>query len=390
MKKSLFATTAIVAAFGFGSTAAQAQDASLSLSAFSNFYANWTDQDNPQQTPSASGAKSGGVHESDYDFSTNTEFEVNGELTLDNGITAGLSIEVEADNREEPADNIDENLIYLDGSFGRVELGHEDGASDTMLYGATSIKAVYVGTYNNTTGSLINYAGDAPVLAAFGDSGDNTKITYFTPRFAGFQAGVTHAPDSEADAVIPDRADDATTEHWEGGVNYVNSFNGFDVAASVTGTYFNDSPSTTLSLQSNSDAGVGNTPVVESDTSGGGDNFNVTVGGVVGFGGFEFGGSYGFGEIGGEDAMAGDVGVGYSTGPWSLSVTGFYSELETAGDDEHERYEINTGINYALGSGVSIFASGAFGEGDPAGDNADGSDNANEYVSLISGVGVSF
>jgi hypothetical protein len=363
-----------------GASASNAQDASLSLSAYSDFYANWTDQDVPD------GA---GVHQSDYDFSTNTEFEVNGEVTLDNGITAGLSIEVEGDNREEPTDNIDENIIFVEGSFGRVEFGHEDGASDTMRYGATSVKAVFVGTFNNTTGSLINYAGDAPVLTAFGDSGDNTKINYYTPRFAGLQLGITHAPDNEADAVIPSRSATATTEHWEGGVNYVNSFNGFDVAASVTGTYFNSNDETTFSLDT-PDGGTTNiSQLIDTDSGNPDDNYNVTAGGVLGFGGFEFGASYGFGKIGDEDAQAFDAGIGYSTGPWSVSLTGIYSELD-AGNEEHELYEVNTGVNYALGSGVSVFASAAFGEADPAGDNDDGTDNANEYVSLLSGVGVSF
>ena len=190
MKKNLFATTAIVAAFGFGASAANAQDASLSLSAFSQFYANYVDQD-----VSGTGHNADG----DYDFQTNTEVEVNGEVTLDNGITAGMSVEFEADNADGTGgggDDIDENLIYLSGSFGRVEFGHEDGAVDTMRYGATSIKAVYPGGYNNTTGTFINYIGNAPGATNLGDSGDGTKVNYYTPRFAGIQAGITLAPDS--------------------------------------------------------------------------------------------------------------------------------------------------------------------------------------------------
>ena len=350
MKKSLFATTAIVAAFGMGATAAQAQDASFSVGGFSNFYANWVDQDTP----------GGGYHESDYDFSTNTELLFDGEVTLDNGITAGMSVQVEADNNDGNGarDNIDENIVYLDGSFGRVELGHEDGAHDTMKYGATSIKAVYPGGYNNTTGTFINVTGSAPITVNFNDSGDSTKINYYTPRFAGIQVGITHAPDGNADAVIPARGVTETTDLWEGGVNYVNSFNGFDIAASLTGATLN--------------------------ASNGGDTYGVTGGMVLGFAGFEFGGAYGFGETASEDTMAADLGVAYSTGPWSMSLTGFYGEQDLAGGGTDERTEGQLGVNYALGSGVNVYATGTVGElsNDSAADN--------DYTSLLAGVGVSF
>jgi hypothetical protein len=369
MKKNLFATTAIVAAFGLGASAAHAQDASLNLGASSAFYANYTDQDVP----------SAGYTDSDYDFSTNTEFEIDGSVTLDNGITAGMVIEVEADNADGATaqanapgggttgvgvDNIDENLIYLEGSFGRVEFGHEDGPADVMDYGATSVKAVYPGGYNNTTGTIINRIGGAPITPVLFDSGDGTKITYFTPRFAGLQFGVSLAPDSgQADPVAPVRQGAPLQDHFEYGANYVNSFNGFDLAASLTGNY-----------------GASPNPDTAENP------YSVTGGVVLGFGGFEFGGSYGFGENQAEDElMAGDLGVGYSTGPWKISLTGFYSQIDFNGNsNENELMEGQLGVNYALGGGVSVFGTGTVGEHD--------NDTAvdNDYVSLLSGVSVSF
>jgi hypothetical protein len=356
MKKNLFATTAIVAAFGFGASAAHAQDASLNLGASSAFYANYVDQDVPRAN----------YEDGDYDFSTNTEFEIDGSVTLDNGITAGLVIEVEADNADGTGfdgDNIDENLIFVEGSFGRVEFGHEDGPADVMDYGATSVKAVFPGGYNNTTGTIINRTGGAPITPVLFDSGDGSKITYFTPRFAGLQFGVSLAPDSgQADPVVPVRSAGALEEHFEYGANYVNSFNGFDIAASLTGNY-------------------GASPAGNAE-----DPYSVTGGLVLGFGGFEFGGSYGFGENQAEDElMAGDLGIGYSTGPWKISLTGFYSQIEFNGtNNENELMEGQLGVNYALGGGVSVFGTGTVGEHD--------NDTAvdNDYVSLLSGVSVSF
>jgi hypothetical protein len=313
----------------------------------------------------------GNFEDSDYDFSTNTEFEVNGEVTLDNGIAAGMSIEVEAD--EGQTQTVDENLIYLDGSFGRVEFGNEDGAHDTMYYGATSVKAVYPGTYNNTTGSIVNYpgvqgnSGTAAVTPKLGDTGEDTKITYYTPRLSGFQVGLTWAADDNTSAIVPSRNANPLTEQIEFGTNYVNSFNGFDLAASFTGYWANAD-----------DAGMNAE-----------DPFNVAGGLVLGFGGFEVGGSVGFGENVNEDEFqVYDLGVGYSTGPWSVSLTGIYSQSEiNATGNEDDFIEGNIGVNYALGSGVSVFASGAYGEIE---NESAGAVANNDYVSLLSGVGVSF
>jgi hypothetical protein len=378
MKKTLFATTAIVAAFGMGSTAAHAQEngaeATLDLSLGSAFYVGYADQDQP----------AGGFHESDYDFTTETEFELSGRVTLDNGIEFGADVEVNADTGET---GIDENVIYVRGSFGEIELGHEDGAGDTLNYGATSVKAVAEGTYNNGTGSLVNYnfgtpaggaapaaPGTAPQLTQFVDSGDATKLTYYTPRFAGFRVGVSHAPDGDADddgasrTVTTGGSNNnlafSSTDWWEGGIEYVNSFNGFDIAASVTGATGNYS-------------------------SGDGNIYAWSPGFVIGYAGFEFGAGASFGELPfGEDAEFYDVGIGYNTGPWSVSLTGAYGERDNnvtgANQTDPEFYEINTGVSYALGGGASVFASGATGEIE----NRTG--NSNDYVSLLSGVAVSF
>ena len=380
MKKSLFATTAIVAAFGLGATAAQAQDDagwSVGLSGYSNFMVGFADQDNPSSTktgfdengnPAASGDASStggdGYHDSDFDFITDSEVNVDASITLDNGITTGFAVQLIGDAGSAEDNGQEEQIIFMEGSFGRVELGHEDGANNTMHYGATSVKAVFVGTYNNTTGTIVNYSGGAPVLTQFVDSSDATKVNYYTPRFAGIQAGVTYAPDDDKDSFAGRRDATATTDQFEAGVNYVNSFNGFDIAASLTGAYANT-------------------------TAGDDSSYNVVPGVVVGFGGFEFGGSVGFGEVNGEDAIAYDAGVGYSTGPWSVSLTGIYTEEDQTDGTTDEFSEVNAGINYALGPGVSIFTSVAFGEREDGTTTADGGVD-NDYASVVSGVGVSF
>jgi hypothetical protein len=381
MKKSLFATTAIVAAFGLSATAAHAQEDdagwSVGLSGYSNFMVGFADQDDATTGAGGAGGDASatggqGYADSAFDFTTDSEVNVDASITLDNGLQVGFQTQLIADSgSNEDNGSADEQYIFIDGSFGEVELGHEDGANNTMHYGATSVKAVAVGTYNNTTGTIVNFTSAAPRLTQFVDSSDNTKINYFSPRFAGVQVGFTFAPDGDQDSFAGRRAAVGVNEQFEGGINYVNSFNGFDIAASLTGAW------------EDVDAGGGNLGGLPGQAS---DDYNVVPGLVVGFGGFSFGGSVGFGEVDDQDVIAFDAGIGYSTGPWSVSLTGLYSEADLRGGTTDEFGEVNAGVNYALGQGVNIFSTIAAGENEVGA--AGGVDN--DYVSLVSGVGVSF
>lgn len=61
-----------------------------------------------------------------------------GETTLDNGIMFGVNVQLEA---ETCGDQIDESYMYVEGAFGRIEIGSEDPATDAMFYGAPQIIA---------------------------------------------------------------------------------------------------------------------------------------------------------------------------------------------------------------------------------------------------------
>src|SRR5690606_38346495 len=60
---------------------------------------------------------------------------------------------------------------------------------------------------------------------------DSEKITYFTPRFAGFQFGASYLPDPLQDSNA--QVNESTVSYRNGvslGGNFVESFNGLDVA----------------------------------------------------------------------------------------------------------------------------------------------------------------
>ena len=58
------------------------------------------------------------------------------------------------------------------------------------------------------------------------NSGDATKVMYLTPRFAGFQAGVSYTPESgsEAQDVVQFKNTTGYKDWIDGGVNYTGTF----------------------------------------------------------------------------------------------------------------------------------------------------------------------
>lgn len=124
------------------------------------------------------------------DLLRDTEVHFGGETTLDNGLTVGAHIEATADAADAFA--IDESYVYMAGSWGRVNVGEEDGASYLLQVAAPSaddnIDGVRQSIIPTTlgTGVSVDYAND---LARNGD-----KLTYLSPVFSGFQAGASYTP----------------------------------------------------------------------------------------------------------------------------------------------------------------------------------------------------
>src|SRR3954454_3643245 len=116
MKKILLGTTAIAAAALYAQTA-QAQ-ITVSLGGYTEFFGAFYDDDAPNRT--------------DREFELETEIVVRADGKADNGLLYGAKIELQ--NNQSPGSGIgtDEASVYLGGTWGRLELGDFDGASDTL------------------------------------------------------------------------------------------------------------------------------------------------------------------------------------------------------------------------------------------------------------------
>lgn len=123
------------------------------------------------------------------DILRQTEVHFGGETTLDNGLTVGAHIEALADAGD--SFDIDESYVYFAGSWGRVNFGDEDGAAYLLQVAAPSADDNIDGIrqYINPTSTIdsVDYAND---IARGAD-----KITYLTPVYSGFQAGLSYTPE---------------------------------------------------------------------------------------------------------------------------------------------------------------------------------------------------
>ena len=335
MKKVLMGTTAIGAVALMAGPAA-AQDGKISLGVggyYENFFT-FVEQDFDDTNSE--------VPDNDYNqFNVRQEGEIHftGETTLDNGLTVGFQVQLEAVTQD---DQIDETFLYFEGSWGRLVMGSENSAPYLMQYTAP---AAGLGL-NDPNIAPFNDISDAGTSTLLNTVSDANKITYFTPRFAGFQLGASYTPN--IDAVGGDRqSSDLNTSEDEDdynnflgvGANFVESFNGVDVAI-AGGLEYGQAENNEL--------------LAPADI----DDFLGFSGGVnVGFAGFTVGGSVlhsngGLDDDG--DVLVWDIGATYGQGPWEIGITYLRGETETGANDEDELDRFEIGGRYRLSPGVRV------------------------------------
>ena len=310
------------------------------------------------------------------------EIHFRGDTKLDNGLTFGVQVELES---FQSGDQIDEAYSYVSGDFGKVVIGSENLANYNTFWGVT---APAVGVPINS-GWITVFT---PVPAGFGDlrtfrttllstnidiGNDEAAISYYSPRFAGFQftGGFAPAVSESGDGQIT-VANEGTQYHNAFGVgfNFSNDFNG--VSLGVAAGYNHGTADTVRSA------------------AGANDFEQFKVGASIGFAGFTVAGSYA-NEFEGKTDSANtissegqsyDLGASYSTGPWGVSVTYFHGESEgviaTPADDEAD--SVVGAVSYGVGPGITASLSILYGKLEDEG-GADG-----EATVGIAGLAINF
>jgi predicted porin len=365
MKKVLLGTTAMFGASVLMAGAAMASDPpKVVLSGYIKVEAWFLSQDQDKLTATTNQSRGVAISLDD------AEFHLNAKATADNGLEYGAHMEIKVDKNT----TTDEASVWFQGPWGWAEAGRNDGAEDVVkVYGANVMggdgvwdgSAIYSTPQGWTSGSI-----HAPT--SIGDTGDANKVTYFTPSFSGFRAGVSYTPDSGDNLHVSTISDTSSAQYDNSvdfGVEYKGTFN--DVGVHVSGRYM--------------------TGEYEGNDNHKQDNESWAVGGQVDYQGFSLAAGYGDnGKSGltadqrnaGQDAGSWyDVGLAYSTGPYKIAAGYFHAETKistTAGKDEMDWFGV-TG-DYTVAPGLSTFAEYDYIQMDAATTATTGSNDANVFM----------
>lgn len=324
MKKVLLSTAALALAFAVSPAFAQEESGvKLELGGHFKGYGVYVDQDEVagQDTRSA-------------DILRDTEVHFGGETTLDNGLTVGAHIEALADQGD--SFGVDESYAYFSGSWGRVNFGSEDGAAFLLQVAAPSADSNYDGVRQFVQPFNVRSAFGASttsdrLLSASGDgldydqdiSGKSDKLTYLSPVFSGFQAGVSWTPEVRTSSRALDGIDTASglSDVVDVAGRYSGEFDGFNVTA-----------------------GAGYTNYEGDDAWNVGLDFDI--------GAFGLGAAYTTEDIADTNDQTDTIVVGadYTTGPFTLGVSYLNKDVDNVG--EADRY--TGGVVYSYGPGMTF------------------------------------
>ncbi len=250
-------------------------------------------KDGPNDITPIAGSHSNTIKNNVVDQKHNSEVCFIGQTTLDNGLTVGLNVQLEANTE---ADTIDKSYLFLQGpSLGQLIIGDENNAGYllhvTAPDGGVSLNSgdlVNIQAWINT--GISSYfdtpTGTTNLRLTDNDSG---KFTYITPRFAGLQAGVSFIPQTEGggddnngsyfvrtptgSGTEVSAARNKYANGWAGGLNYTQQFGPIGAQASGGAMYFPRSKQTLV-------------------TANGSDLFAWNTGLQLAYGGFSVGGAY--------------------------------------------------------------------------------------------------
>lgn len=348
--KKLLCSAAVAGLVAVAAAPAMAQGESaldLSLGGYFRGYVTYASQDT-----------STGNEERHIDILRDTEVHFTGETTLDNGLTVGVHIEADTDLGDDFS--VDESYMYVSGTWGRVNFGGEDGAAYLLQVAAPSADSNYDGIRQYI--DAVNY-GIAPAAftglgaAEWGYAQDVTgasdKITYLSPVFNGFQAGVSYTPDVDATAYTLNAEGTAASRSLAGVTtdDVAGSYgSAWDVAARYEGQF--DAFGLTV--------GAGYTHVDQEENAAGEDDLKAwNAGAAVTFGGFGVGLVYSDNDQGvdgtDKDAEIWVLGADYTTGPWKLGASWMTRDDENfAGTDELDTDRYSGGVTYTYGPGMTF------------------------------------
>lgn len=345
MKKILLGTTGLVgAAVLFASAASAAETPKVTVGGFIDFQAGIMSDDLD-------------ASQRGYGFRNDTEVNISVDGKTDTGLGYGAVIDLEADvtaDADGQGLNASRTYVYLDGNWGRFELGSNNTSIEALKVDASNIArgsgGIHGGWWYFANHPGLSYITSAALpqdhgslLVAGGETTDNTnKITYYSPRFSGFQLGLSYSPDGTDRGQTVTRSDvGGFGDIFDIGVNYENQWDEITLAAAITGE-FGDSDSSAVE-----------------------DIAAWNIGAALGYMGFQIAGSYGdwsdsmMASSTNADSDYWTLGASYDFGAFGASVTYLDSKVEVAGGD-NDFDNLAIGADYELAPGLTPYVEVSF------------------------------
>lgn len=361
MKTILIGSTALLAAAIIAPAAQASEPLKLQLGGFLEYYVTGASQDDGYKDAN---------RVNNFDVQGEGEIYFQGETTLDNGMTVGVMVQLEAGaDSEDDGDTIDESYLYVEGKYGKVILGSTDNAAYLMR--ATAPNAAYTEVDDVAIPRYLARPDDVTDnITDLGFDGDANKAIYMTPKFYGLQAGVSYSASNDGsgdDGVAGSETIGKVAnfdESWAFGLSYEREIGPVGMLATAGYTIANGNGANAKDAE---DWAFG---------------LNLT------YAGFTLGGAYRVVDApegsftAQNDGYAWDAGLMYAEGPYAVSInyrkSGARGDTATAGKDTIDTYAL--GGKYTLGAGVDLFGQLAYAQYDAEGDEQD---NAGAFGGVV-------
>ena len=394
MKKALYGTTALVAA---AVAAGQADAASGLKLGITGYYRGamggtfGTSNEITAPTFTAGGALatpgtgSGLYGRNNVAFRQEVRVNFTGSTTLDNGITVGVLVGLNAGGGNNITSNstarINRAYMDLSGKFGQVRFGDANSAFQSMCVGDPGNVTANFGlnspneTFSNAGKDSVNGALGTYMPTTISGAGTcfgletrSTKLIYFSPTFGGFNFAVSFAPDHVRSAGgsggnggtfgvgNPTTSGAAFHDFLSAGINFNHDFGGVTLSAGVSGEW-------ALAGKTGNFDNANNLPDKPQMYQAG---FQVGFGGgwavgasgqyVINYLGAGYQNQNGFAAPS-DNAYMITAGGSYTIDAISVGLEGLFNNYSTSapGFDGHQRY-YGASLNaaYALGPGISL------------------------------------
>lgn len=350
MKKNLLSTSAI--ALGVAALAApvSAQEWDMTWGGFFTSHVGYVTVDT--DTGPQVGADYDGV-----DTLNTGEITFSPSITLDNGLTFGVTVDYETTINA--GAQVDDSFMSISSdTLGKIDIGNTNSAGYNMMVAAPYLDGTIWINSPSISGFIpisVSAGGNLPwnfqsaAISSYTEvlgNDDVPRISYYTPSFNGLTLGVSYAASAtgvNSGNNFGVNRNVGVNDVFDIAVAYSQSFNGVDI--NVAGRY---------GMASN-DTGAGNDPEAWG------------IGGTIGVAGWTFGGAYSENDNGGltPDEEGWGVAVTYDMeGPWAVNFGTYQGEWSGVGNGDKAEYEAYELIaNRDLGAGVSWAIYAVYAEG---------------------------